>query len=42
MIIVKNVTVYPVTSEPIVDGAVAWEDGKIIAVGKPDNLGPEG
>lgn len=41
MILVKNVTVHPVTSEPIVDGAVAWEDGRIIAVGKPDSLGPQ-
>lgn len=40
MFLVKNVTVYPITSEPIAQGAVAWEDGKVIAVGAVGALGP--
>ena len=39
MFLAKNVTVYPITSDPIAQGAVAWEDGKIIAVGA---LGAQG
>ena len=35
---IVNATVYPVTSEPIPDGVVVFEDGKITAVGNPTIL----
>lgn len=40
MLIVHNVTVYPIASPPIRNGAVAWDDGKIVAVGPVGEQGP--
>lgn len=41
MILIHNVDVYPISASPIRNGAVAWKDGKIVAIGTVGAEGPE-